>query len=92
MYLPDDRLFTGVELTAEVDDLGRLERLEVELPSYLHQVHVGPYSSLPQVWGELLTQIEAAGRARVFPNLEIYGHWNEGENKLETTIIIGVTA
>ena len=90
VYLPENQLFTGVELKEPSNDLGTLELIEVVLPKFLRHVHVGPYSDLPKVWDKLLTQVEHQGEIRVNPSVEIYGHWNEDPSRLGTTILIGL--
>ena len=70
VYLPDDRLFTGVELKGYCDDLGSLESMEVSLSRFLRHVHIGPYSDLPKVWDELLKFVEREAEIHVYPSLE----------------------
>jgi len=90
VYLPDSHLFTGVQPTADVKDLGSLEKLHVELTQYARYVHRGPYSELHQVWPTLMRQLSDAGRAHGYPSLEIYGHWTDDPSQLTTTILIGL--
>ena len=92
VYLPDNRMFVGVEIRnpqpGPTPD--PLEPLEFELPRYLKHIHVGPYQALPQKWKDL--KAELATRAEVIgsPSLEIYGHHCDDPAKLETTILIGL--
>src|SRR5256714_3982903 len=55
VYLPDRRMFVGVQLRnpqqAPLPD--ELERLEFELQRYMKHVHVGPYQELPRKWKDL---------------------------------------
>jgi hypothetical protein len=90
VYLPDSQLFTGVELLAPNDDLGSLLSLRVMLDRFVRHVHRGPYSDLPKVWQELSERIKNLDETRVYPNLEIYGHWKNDPSELETTILIGL--
>ena len=50
VYLPDKRIFVGVELRSpqQSPTPDRLEPLEFELQRHLKHVHVGPYQALPQ--------------------------------------------
>lgn len=50
VYLPDNRLFVGVELRTPqpVPTPAALEPLEFELGRHLKHAHVGPYQDLPQ--------------------------------------------
>jgi len=90
VYLPGDEMFTGLELKETADDLGELHALEVELPRYARYVHVGPYSKLHDTWEALFKQISDDGLTPMVPNLEVYGHYDEDPEKLETTILIKV--
>lgn len=94
VYLPDDRMFVGVELRgpqpSPPSDL--LESLEFELPRYLKHVHVGPYQALPQKWKELKVELLARGEVIGSPALEVYGHHCDEASMQETTILIGLRA
>jgi len=94
VYLPDDRMFVGVELRnrqqASLPD--ELEPLEFELPRYMKHVHVGPYQALPQKWKDLKTLLSARGEVIGSPSLEVYGHHCDDPDKSETTILIGLRA
>lgn len=94
VYLPDGRMFVGVELRdpqpLSVPD--PLEPLEFELGRYLKHVHVGPYQALPQKWQELKAELAARGEVIGSPSLEVYGHHCDDSSKLETTILIGLRA
>ena len=90
VYLPDCQLFTGVELTGPTHDLGSLETIDVALERYLSYVHKGPYTQLPVIWPQLMDQIRTLGEQCIYPNLEIYGHWNQDPMQCETTILIGL--
>ena len=92
VYLPDNRMFTGVELlnTANIPFPKQLESLEVKLHRYLEHVHIGPYEALPQKWSELKSMLRMLGEVIVSPSLEIYGHHCNDKSKLETTILISL--
>lgn len=90
VYLPDSMVFTGVELKDPTTGVGTLETLEVSLERYVKYLHVGPYSTLGAVWAQLMKELKQRGEKSQYPNLEIYGHWNEDETKCETTILIGL--
>lgn len=91
-YLPNDRMFVGVELRQpqELPIPDRLEPLEFELPRYARHVHVGPYQALPQKWKDLKDELAARGEAIGLPSLEIYGHHCDGPAEPETTILLGL--
>ena len=94
VYLPDDRMFVGVELRTPqpVPTPATLEPLEFELPRYLKHVHVGPYRALPQKWKDVKAELAARGEVVGSPSLEVYGHHCDDPAKLETTILIGLRA
>jgi hypothetical protein len=96
VYLPDGRMFTGVELEPGATAPTELEPLSFELRRYLKRVHVGPYEALPAKWKALQSEITARGEtiANSFetPALEIYGHHCGDTSKLETTILIGLNS
>ncbi len=92
VYLPDERLFVGVELkdSQQTAVPQTLEPIEIEVQRYAKHVHVGAYSDLPQKWRELKAELKARGETIGCPSLEIYGHWCEDPTKTETTILIGL--
>ena len=92
VYLPDGRMFVGVELRnpQQVPTPEQLEPLEFELQRYMKHVHVGPYQALPQKWKELKAELAVRGENIGSPSLEIYGHHSDEPSKSETTILIGL--
>ncbi len=92
VYLPDGRMFVGVELRSpqRVPTPDQLEPLEFELQRYMKHLHVGPYQALPQKWKELKADLTARGEVIGSPSLEIYGHQCDEPSKSETTILIGL--
>ena len=73
VYLPDGRMFVGVELrnAQQIPIPNQLEPLEFELPRHMKHVHVGPYQALPQKWRELKAELAARGEVIGSPSLEI---------------------
>jgi hypothetical protein len=90
IYLPNSAIFTGVELAEPTAEHGTLEKMDVALDRYLRHVHMGDYSTLPQIWPLLFAQLKERKEIPKYPNLEIYGHWNADPSKCETTIVIGL--
>ncbi len=94
VYLPDKRMFVGVELRSpqqsQIPD--QLEPLEFELQRSMKHVHVEPYQTLPQKWKDLKAELATRGEVIGSPSLEIYGHHCDEPSKLETTILIGLQA
>lgn len=90
VYLPNGRMFTGVELLSPTTVPEGLERLEFEIPRYLTHLHVGPYQNLPEKWQMLKEKLAAQNETMGPHSLEVYGHHCDDPNKLETTIVIGL--
>lgn len=92
VYLPDDRMFVGVELRnpQQFPLPNPLEPLGFELQRHVRHLHVGPYQALPQKWKELKAELAARGETISFPSLEIYGHHCDGPAEPETTILLGL--
>ena len=81
-------MFTGVELEeAPVNDTG-LELKKISMSKYAYYKHIGPYSGLAQAYSKMRSYLAANGLKAGVPGLEIYGHWNQDESKLETEILM----
>ena len=94
VYLPDGKMFVGVELRnlQQAPLADPLEPLEFELQRYMKHLHVGPYQELPRKWKDLQAELVARGEIIGSPSLEVYGHHCEESSKLETTILICLKA
>ncbi|MFO0914257.1 MAG: hypothetical protein U0795_14960 [Pirellulales bacterium] len=90
IYLPDSRIFTGVELAPPAAEHGALEEMTVTIDRYLRYVHRGEYSTLPEVWQMLIDELKKLNEVPKCPSIEVYGHWNADPSKCETTILIGL--
>jgi hypothetical protein len=90
VYLPDGKMFVGVELLQNARSPEQLEPLIFELQRHLKHVHVGPYQALPGKWASLKSALAGRGETISSPSLEIYGHHCEDQSKLATTILIGL--
>jgi effector-binding domain-containing protein len=87
VYSAGDDVFAGVE--ADVADAAAvgLERREVRLDRYAYAKHVGPYSGLPSACESLQKWLTSQGYRATAPLVEIYGHWNGDQSKLETELV-----
>jgi len=90
VYLPEGRMFVGIELLPGAQAPAGLETLQFELPRYVKHVHVGPYQALPDTWQTLKNELAVLGEQIAPPSLEIYGHPCNDPAQLETTILIGL--
>lgn len=86
VYEADGRLFAGIELFAAPHQDVALEKKTVMLQKYVYCKHIGPYSRLEDTYRSIRAAVEAAGERHEPPLLEVYGHWNADESKLETEI------
>lgn len=94
VYLPDERMFVGVELRnpQSYPTPDTLEPLEFELKRHVRHVHIGPYQALPQKWAALKAELAARDEVIGSPSLEVYGHHCEKPAEPETAILIGLRA
>ena len=90
VYLPDGRMFVGVELLLGARAPAELEPLQFELRRYLKYLHVGPYQALPEKWQALKAELAARGESMGPVSLEVYGHHCDDPATTETTILIGL--
>ncbi|MBS4206009.1 GyrI-like domain-containing protein [Lederbergia citrea] len=86
VYDADNRLFAGIELISPEEGDSILEKREICFQKYAYCKHIGPYSKLGDTYNRFHSSIEALGQQHTFPLIEVYGHWNEDESKLETEI------
>ncbi len=85
-----DVVFAALELKMpDVPDT-ILEKKVLTIQRYAYWKHIGPYSKLPDAWNKILSGIKELGLTPCWPQMEIYGHWNEDESKLETEILINL--
>lgn len=79
-------MFAGIELVSPPNEDSLLEKKEVILEKYAYYKHIGPYRELDNTYKSIRSTVEALGEHHELPLLEVYGHWNEDESKLETEI------
>ncbi|MCR2821139.1 GyrI-like domain-containing protein [Lederbergia panacisoli] len=87
VYDDDHMVFAGIELNFPSEEDPSLEKRTIHFNKYAYCKHIGPYSELDKSYKEIQSAIETSGEHHQFPTMEIYGHWNEDESKLETEII-----
>jgi len=91
MYEPDEKVFAGVELEDSSKQNSGLEHKSVSLTKYAYYKHIGPYNLLKQIGQEMRQELANSGFKTSFPYIEIYGHWTNDENKLETELLMRLT-
>ena len=87
VYEEGNRLFAGVELTAPPPDGSPLECKTVTLPKYFYGKHIGPYDGLRSAHEAAREEFKKVGIKPGLPYVEIYGHWNDDQSKLETELL-----
>jgi predicted transcriptional regulator YdeE len=87
LYDADNIIFAGIELISAQEPDSLLEKRDVNFQIYAYFKHIGPYSELNEINRSIQSTIKALGEHHEAPVLEIYGHWNDDESKLETEIL-----
>jgi effector-binding domain-containing protein len=87
VYDNGHNMFAGIELTSPPNEDSLLEKRDVTFQKYAYCKHIGSYSELDKTYKSMKSTVKAVGEHLVLPLIEIYGHWNEDESKLETEIL-----
>lgn len=90
VYEPGDRVFAGVELEETPAAETALEQKDITLLRYAYYKHIGPYQLIRQTGQAMTAELNKRGLATTLPYIEIYGHWNRDESKLETELLMSV--
>ena len=93
VYEGGGMIFAGVVLNAGAETMpaaATLERKAVRLTRYAVSKHVGPYHLISATCAAMNKALEAAGHRTDWPMIEVYGHWNSDESKLETDIFVAL--
>ena len=90
VYEKGEMLFTGVELEQDIPAGSKMELKKINLPRYVRWKHIGPYTQLKQAYDGMHAELAKRNMDFYFPFLEIYGHWEPDESKLETDIIFSL--
>ena len=85
-----ERVFAGVEAdVAGAAALG-LERRSLQIGRHAWIKHVGPYQLLGGAYAAIEKAIAELGLRGGQPRVEVYGHWDRDERKLETELVVPV--
>ncbi len=79
-------IFAGTELLPPVGSVHGLIEKQVNIKKYAYYKHTGPYTLL----GKVNESVKQVLRDKGMPfslMMEIYGHWNPDESKLETEML-----
>jgi hypothetical protein len=88
VYDQNEKVFAGVELNDIPNQDTELEQKSIILTKYAYYKHVGPYSLIKQAGQNMTDDIKKKGFETSLPYIEIYGHWNKDEAKLETELFM----
>jgi effector-binding domain-containing protein len=88
VYEPNEMVFAGVELESPPKQGIGLEQKSITLKKYAYYKHVGPYNLIQQAGQAMNDELKAKGLKTCGPYIEIYGHWTNDENKLETELLM----
>ncbi|MEH6996506.1 GyrI-like domain-containing protein [Neobacillus drentensis] len=91
VYDADHIIFAGIKLVSPPEGDSLFEKRNVIFQKYAYCKHIGPYSELDETYRRIQSTIEALGEHHEAPILEIYGHWDDDESKLETEILYNLT-
>ena len=90
VYEPDEKVFTGVELSEPPQHASYLEQKSIDLIKYAYYKHIGPYNLIKDAGQFMRDELRAKGLKTKLPYVEIYGHWTNDETKLETELLMSL--
>jgi effector-binding domain-containing protein len=88
VYEANEQVFAGVELDDTSNHDTGLEQKNINLPKYAYYKHIGPYNLIKQAGQKMTDELKNKGFETTLPYIEIYGHWTNDENKLETELLM----
>ena len=88
VYEPGEKVFAGVELDDGYQYSNELEQKNIYLEKYAYHKHIGPYNLIKQAGQDMKAELQQLGLETSMPYIEIYGHWTNDENKLETELLM----
>ena len=88
VYEANEMVFAGVELSDILAQGYELEFKRITLSKYAYYKHIGPYNQIKQAGQKMRDEIKEKSLESALPYIEIYGHWNSDESKLETELLI----
>lgn len=88
VYGANEEVFTGIELEPATQENTGMEAKQINMNRYAYYKHIGSYSGLGQAYAKMRAYLAENNLKPISPGLEIYGHWNQDETKLETEILM----
>jgi predicted transcriptional regulator YdeE len=86
VYESNDSVFAGVELNEPPKQDSGLAQKTITLKKYAYCKHIGPYNKIKETGQAMRREVENKGLETTLPYIEVYGHWNNDETKLETEL------
>ena len=90
VYDENRSVFAGVELETVPIKETQLEVRTINLPRYAYYKHIGPYQLIKSAGTAMTNELTRLGEKTGLPYIEIYGHWNSDETKLETKLLMSL--
>jgi predicted transcriptional regulator YdeE len=88
VYNTGNKVFAGVECNESAESNYGLEKMIIDIEKYAYCKHIGDYSLIKQTEQSMTKELIKQGYEISLPYIEIYGHWNKDESKLETELIM----
>jgi hypothetical protein len=88
VYERSESVFAGVELNEIPSRDTGLEQKNITLLKYAYYKHIGPYHLIGQSVQNMTADLKSRSFETDLPYIEIYGHWNQDESKLETELLM----
>jgi effector-binding domain-containing protein len=88
VYEPGHSVFAGIELYSAPPAGTVLELKNINLAKYAYYKHIGPYDLIKQAGENMREELKNKGFTIGLPYIEIYGHWDNDETKLETELLM----
>jgi len=90
VYEPNESVFAGVALEEPQKNNSALQHKNITLMKYAYFKHIGSFGLIRQVGQNMIEEINKRGLQTTLPYVEIYGHWNNDETKLETELLMSL--
>jgi len=90
VYEADHKVFAGVELMEDLQNVLGLESKHLILTKYASYKHIGSYKLIKQAGLKMTAELKGQGYTTILPYVEIYGHWTNDEAKLETELLMSL--
>jgi len=88
VYGENGEYFCGVECPSLSQEIPGLIKKQFRLDQYAYFKHIGPYSGIPQAYAHMAEEMGKLSLRPGSTSIEIYGHWNNDENLLQTELLI----